>query len=217
MSIAFFDIDKTILSVNSAKLWLRHELEQRTISKRQAARGAVWAGLYGLGVVDVEKVIRQAVTQVKGRQEVPLIEQTASFYERHVAHTVRPGALRAIDEHRERGEYIVLLTSSSNYIAELVCEQVGADGFLCNRFVVEDGVLTGALHEPLCYHAGKVKHARGWALERDVRLRDCSFYTDSYTDLPMLEVVGAPQIVAPDPRLARVARQRGWPVLDWDR
>jgi phosphoserine phosphatase len=69
--------------------------------------------------------------------------------------------------------------------------------------------------EPLCFGAGKVVAAEAWAARHGVDLADTTFYTDSYTDLPMLERVGRPVAVNPDPRLARTARRRGWPILRW--
>lgn len=214
--IAFFDIDKTLIRVNSAKLWIKFELTRGTISPWQAARGAMWAGLYGLGVADVERVLREAVSQLAGRREEDTRRDTELFFREQILETIRPGAREAVARHREAGEQLVLLTSSSNYMAAQLAQELGCDDYLSNRFEVEAGLFTGRPVEPLCYGAGKVTHARALARERGVDLADCAFYTDSYTDLPMLEVVGAPYTVAPDPRLARVASQRGWPILDWD-
>ena len=110
----------------------------------------------------------------------------------------------------------MLLTSSSNYVAEQVVRDLALDDFLCSRFEVDaDGRYTGRLIEPLCYGRGKVELARRCADTNGVGLASCAFYTDSIADLPMLEAVGEPAAVHPDPKLRRVARQRGWPVLDW--
>ncbi|HEY4223650.1 MAG TPA: haloacid dehalogenase-like hydrolase, partial [Myxococcota bacterium] len=69
--------------------------------------------------------------------------------------------------------------------------------------------------EPVCYGAGKVAHATGCAQKLNIELAACSFYTDSASDLPMLEVVGHPVVVSPDQRLRRVAKRRGWVTEDW--
>lgn len=215
MSVAFFDIDKTVIAINSAKGWLQHEITQRTISAREAARGLFWAGLYGLGVADLEHVIREVVGSLEGREEAPLEEEIARFYAREVAHTVRPGAVEAMAQHRLHGDRIVLLTSSSDYIARLVCAQLECDGFSSNAFRVAQGRFTGECEEPLCFGAGKIAHARRWVERDGSSLREASFYTDSYSDLPLLRLVGHPYVVHPDVRLAREARRQGWPVLEW--
>lgn len=216
MTVAFFDIDKTILSVNSAKRWIRFELDRGSISKRQALRGVFWAGLYGLGLADVENFLHEAIAQLKGREEDALREETRAFFEREIRDTIRPGAFSAIARHRERGDKVVLLTSSSIYMAEAVQDAVDADDALGNTFVVEDGIFTGRPNLPLCYHGGKIAHATRWVHQHDESLDDASFYTDSFTDLPMLEVVGEPIVVHPDPRLKREALRRGWKIQDWN-
>ena len=111
---------------------------------------------------------------------------------------------------------MVLLTSSSQYMSELAKQELDLDDVLCNTLEVTHDHFTGALREPICFGEGKVAHARRLAEHLGASLSDCSFYTDSFSDLPVLEIVGSPRIVQPDPRLAREARRRGWPVMDWD-
>lgn len=218
MGIAFFDIDKTLIKINSAKLWVRYELERGTLSRRDAARGMMWMGLYGLGATRIERAIKTVVADLKGRHEAPLIQDVAAFYDAHVRDTVRPGALPVLAHHRDVGDPIILITSSSNYIAELVCEQLGCDGYASNSFPTDaQGVFTGEVNEPLCFGAGKVWHAREWANKLGTTMHGSTFYTDSYSDLPLLKMVRHPRIVHPDPRLMREARRQHWDVLDWDK
>ena len=153
---------------------------------------------------------------LEGTPEAELAARTEAFYHREVASRVRAGAPAALAAHRARGEPCVLLTTSSTYLSRLVQADLGFDDSLCNRFEVRpDGRFTGAPQEPLCYGAGKVQVAAAWAAARGIRLADCAFYTDSFSDVPMLEAVGRPVAVHPDPRLARLARRRGWPTEDW--
>ncbi len=216
-TIAFFDIDKTILTVNSAKLWVRYELERGTISKRDALRGFFWMGLYGVGVSRIEHVLRSVVRDLRGRAEQPIREDVARFYEEYIAHTIRPGALEAVRKHQEQGDKVILLTSSSNYIAELVNAQLQCDGFASNQFEVdEQGLFTGEPVSPLCFGAGKIHYAREFATLYKTSLRHAYFYTDSYSDLPLLKLARFPRVVHPDPRLAKEAIRQQWPVLDWN-
>lgn len=216
MGIAFFDLDRTLLAVNSAKLWLRRELREGNIARLDAMRGAAWVALYHLGYGDVEHVIDRAVETLKDVPEARVRERTHRFYEEEVRPELRPGARRVIDEHRESGHRVVLLTSSTRYLSEVVSDELGLDGYLCNSFEVDErGFFTGRVLRPLCYGPGKVEHAKKLADEHGVSLSECAFYTDSYTDLPMLEVVGDPVVVHPDPRLRREARRRGWRIVDW--
>ncbi len=217
MGIAFFDLDRTLLAVNSAKLWLRRELKEGNIQRLDAMKGAAWVALYHFGYGDIEQVIDRAVATLKDVPEASIRERTLRFYEEEVRAQLRPGAMRALEEHRGGGQRLVLLTSSSQYLSEAVSEELRLDGYLCNTFEVDGrGLFTGRARRPLCFGRGKVDHARKLAEELDVPLADCAFYTDSFSDLPMLEAVGEPVVVHPDPRLRREARRRGWRIADWD-
>jgi phosphoserine phosphatase len=96
-------------------------------------------------------------------------------------------------------------------------EEFGLDDVLFQGYEVRDGRLTGAPLLPICYGPGKVEVAQAWARRIGVDVAESTFYTDSFTDLPMLERVRHPFAVHPDPRLRRAARARGWPILDWRR
>lgn len=213
--IAFFDVDKTLLGVNSATLWVRREFARGNITRFQMLRASLWVGLYGLGLIQADDVIRVAIKTLKGKRERDVIDRTVQFWHEEVAATVRPGAAAAVKRHKDAGEMCFILTSSSNYMSMPIADQLGFDGFLANRFEVKDGVFTGEAIEPICYGKGKVAHAEGVAQKLNVKLSECAFYTDSHSDLPMLEKVGRPVVVDPDPRLRRVAKKRGWPIEDW--
>ncbi len=215
-AIAFFDVDKTILSINSAALWVRQQFSTGHISRTQGVRVAFWIGLYHLGYVNLEGLIEEAVSTLKGKKERDVIDATLAFYRTDVAHTVRPRARQVIDAHRERGDLAFLLTSSSNYLSAPLSDTLQVDGFLTNRFEVEDGVFTGKAVLPLCFGKGKVAHAETIASKIGVSLSECTFYTDSASDLPMLEAVGTPVVVDGDWRLRRIARKRGWRSESWN-
>jgi phosphoserine phosphatase len=94
-----------------------------------------------------------------------------------------------------------------------MAEYLGFPGqYVCTYLEAEDGRLTGRIVPPVCYGPGKVVWAERFAAEHRVDLSASYFYTDSITDLPLLEQVGHPVAVNPDPRLRRLARRQGWPV-----
>lgn len=215
MPIAFFDLDRTLLSVNSGSGWVRAEYTDGHISRWQLLRATLWLARYHLGLAEMEAVLQDAIAAYAGQPEADLRDRTHRFYEREVRHQIRPGALDALDRHRAAGDRLVLLTTSSNYLSERVGHQLALDDWLCSRFEVDpDGRLTGR-PITLCYGPHKVALATAWAAAHGVALADCAFYSDSITDAPMLEAVGRPIVVQPDPRLRRLARARGWREEDW--
>jgi len=216
MGVAFFDLDKTLLAVNSGTLWIRRELALGHITRLQALRASLWIARYHLGFVSMQDALIEAISHLAGTSSQAIQERTATFYEAQVRPLYRPGALRAVEEHRDAGERLVLLTSSSGYLSELVSRDLRLDAILCNRFEVDaQGLHTGRPLGDVCFGAGKRTHAERYAREAGVSLSGCAFYTDSYSDLPVLEVVGRPVAVHPDYRLRREAVRRGWPVVDW--
>ncbi|HET9449617.1 MAG TPA: HAD family hydrolase [Aggregicoccus sp.] len=218
MRVAFFDLDKTLLAVNSGALWIRRELAQGHISRLQALRATAWLARYHLGFVSMEDALLRAIAQLAGTHAEPIVRRTEAFYAEQVSALYRPGALEALERHRGAGDRLVLLTSSSGYLSELVARDLCLDAVLCNRFEVDEaGLHTGRPLGALCFGSGKLAHAEQYLRERaeGAPLRDCTFYTDSYSDLPVMAAVGRPVAVNPDPRLRREALRRGWPVVDW--
>lgn len=216
MSIAFFDFDKTLISRNSGSLWLRHELRAGLITWRTAARASMWLARYNLGLSGLDEAVLEAIALLRDTEEAPLRERTWRFYDDEVQHLYRPGARAALAQHREQGERLVLLTTSSLYIAERAAEQLGLDDVLCSRFELgPDGRFTGLPAGPLCFGEGKRLLAAEYAESKGVPMAETAFYTDSALDLPALRSVGRPVAVNPDPRLRREAKRLGWPVVDW--
>jgi HAD superfamily hydrolase (TIGR01490 family) len=215
VAIAFFDLDLTLLAANSGKLWVRRELALGQLSKRTALQAALWLAQYQLGLGGLALVSR-AISTTEGMIEAELMARTHSFYEGQVRKLFRPGAIEALSSHRASGDRVVLLTASSHFLAEKVSAELKLDATLCNRMEVDRrGLLTGRTVGPICYGEGKLVHAQQEADAQAVRLRDCAFYTDSFSDLPVLEAVGVPVAVNPDPRLRRRASKRGWRIVDW--
>jgi HAD superfamily hydrolase (TIGR01490 family) len=218
MAIAFFDLDRTLLAKNSATAWVRSERRLGYLSLGQTLRALVWIMRYQLGAAHMEDVVRHAVSSIAGEREEEISRRTHAFYEAEIRDQYRPGATRALAMHRDAGDALVLLTSSSNYVSRHVTDELRLDGFIANSFVVDDaGRFTGEPTEPICFGEGKRVHAEAYAQAAGHRLEACAFYTDSISDLPVLEVVGRPVAVNPDPKLGRLARRRGWEIADWGR
>lgn len=215
MRVAFFDMDKTLIRANSGTLWVRHELRAGRIGWRDAARAAVFLTRYALGFGELDGALRAAIATLEGQDEATLRARTHAFYDDEVRGLIRSGAREAVERHRAAGDRLALLTSSSPYLSERICQDLDIADFLCNRFETADGRFTGRAIEPLCFGEGKRALAARYAAERGIALADCAFYTDSMSDVSVLEVVGRPVVIDPDPKLRRLARRRGWPIEDW--
>ncbi len=212
---AYFDLDGTLLSVNSARLWLRREWRTGRITPWQAVRGAAFLVAYRAGLADIEYATREALATVRGIAVDEVKGWTEEWFEKEVTQHAAPGARPTIEAHRARGHALILLTSASPYEAAPAAALFGLDAWISSSYEVVEGRFTGEPIVPLCYGAGKIHHAEAHARGAGIDVDRSFFYTDSYTDLPMLERVANPRIVAPDTRLRLEARSRGWPVVDW--
>jgi HAD superfamily hydrolase (TIGR01490 family) len=125
-------------------------------------------------------------------------------------------AVSLIEEHKAAGRRVVIVSSSGEEVVRPIGEMVGADEVIGTRMVVADGKYTGEI-DFYAYGPHKADAIRALAERRDWDLADCWAYSDSATDLPMLEVVGHPVAVNPDKALRRVAAERGWDVVEFRR
>lgn len=213
--VAFFDMDLTIIGANTGKLWIRDAFSRGELGVLTLARLMFAVARYRLGVMDPGPLMTQAIRSLDGVEEEAFVLRSRRFFDKAVRPHVLPLAVERIREHEAQGHAIALLSASTNYVVGPLAAHLGLEHALCTRLGVVDGKLTGAIIEPLCYGAGKLAIARRFAAEHGVRLEDAWFYTDSIHDLAVLEAVGHPVVVHPDPRLERIARRRGWPVLDF--
>jgi len=215
MGAAFFDMDRTVLLVDSGERWVKFRRRRKEISRWQMLRALGWVVRYRLALLDLESLAQKLVGDMRGKAEADIREKCRGFYHTEIEPMIAPAARLAISEHRQQGERLVLLTSSTPWIAELLGNTLSFDDVLCSRLEVEGGKFTGQIERPLCFGPGKVTHAERWARAAGIALADCAFYTDSYNDLPMLERVGRPIVVNPDDKLRRRAIKQGWPIRTW--
>ncbi|MEZ4360223.1 MAG: HAD family hydrolase [Kofleriaceae bacterium] len=211
---AFFDMDNTLLRVESGMSWTRFLYRRGELPKRMVVKAAYWTLLYKLAVLDMETVFTRLCRELEGDLEAEMIEKCAVWYLRDLAPEVAPRALAAVAEHRRRGELVVLATGSTQYAAGPVARGAEIQHVLSSRLEVSAGRFTGRA-TALCFGHHKVKLAETWAADHGVDLAASTFYSDSYNDLPMLQRVGRPVAINPDPRLRRHASKHGWAIEQW--
>ncbi len=211
---AFFDMDNTVLSIDTGTSWMRFLRQRGELSRADMAKTLWWGALYKLAMLDLETLATRLVADLAGQAEAEMIAKAELWHRSHVDGSVAFAARRTIERHRERGDEVVLLTGSTQYAAETVGRQLGIEHVLCSRLEVADGRFTGKL-AAMCFGSHKVKIAERFAAARGLDLDHSFFYSDSYNDLPMLSRVGVAVAVNPDARLRRHARRTGWRVEQW--
>jgi HAD superfamily hydrolase (TIGR01490 family) len=216
MSIAFFDLDKTLIAENSAKLWLKALWSNRDINLPHMIHASYWLAKYHLGFTKMDEVIEKGLSLIAGESSLDILNKTRDFYQTTIKNLYRPGAIAALKAHQELGHQVSLLTSSFDGLSLLVQRDLGLDFCLCTRLEVDaQGLYTGKTLGPPCFGKNKVFFAEQLCDQLKISLSQCTFYTDSASDLPLLNLVGRAVAVNPDPHLRARAQMKRWEIVDW--
>ncbi|HEX3787597.1 MAG TPA: HAD family hydrolase [Pseudonocardiaceae bacterium] len=214
---AFFDLDKTIIAKSSTLAFSRRFRQEGLINRRAALRSAYAQFVFMQAGADAEQMdrMREHLTRLAAGWDV---EQVRSIVEETLHDIVDPlvyaEATELINTHREQGHDVVVVSASGEEIVTPIAAMVGATHSIGTRMVVADGRYTGEIGF-YCYGENKALAITELAEEKGYLLAECHAYTDSNTDLPMLEVVGHPTAVNPNRPLRKVAIARDWPVLSF--
>jgi len=209
--IAFFDMDYTTLDASSGLLYVKYLRRQGRIGRRVLLRIAWWSLLYKVSAIDVNSAVPKLLSYAEHQSASRLMAESYAWFDEMLKAHIAPRAVEQIDLHRQQDHRVVLISASTQFAVQPVADHLHVD-YLCTQLIDRDDELTGAVVDPPCYGAGKIVWAQRYAAEHGAVLRDAYLYTDSYSDLPLLEVVGHPIAVNPDVRLKRLAHKRGWPI-----
>jgi HAD superfamily hydrolase (TIGR01490 family) len=209
---AFFDMDKTLIAENSGSLYMKHRYEQGEINGWELAKGGLAYLRYKAGLLDIAAWSRGAMRQFEGEQEAELERQADAWLVEEVVQLVYPEARDAVRWHQAQGHLVAIVSGATRFVVGPLAKHLGIDHFLYTRLEVLDGRCTGRVIEPVCFEEGKIHWLDQLVSDQRIDLARSWFYTDSITDLPLLELVGHPIVTNPDPRLYREAVRRRWPV-----
>ena len=216
MRAAFFDVDGTLVGTNIVHTFAFYAMNQGTIfgTAWTTARTAAAAPLYWA----LDKANRKIFNEVfyrsyEGMTEDRLLALSEELFEEVLRPSIHPGTPRLLDEARRAGCRIVLVTGALDFTMRRLAEHLGADDLVANRMHFVDGVATGRVVPPIVEGAHKARIVRDYCVREGLALDESFAYSDSFSDYPMLAVVGHPTAVNPDLRLRNVARAYEWPII----
>jgi HAD superfamily hydrolase (TIGR01490 family) len=214
---AFFDLDKTVIAKSSTLAFSRPFFRNGLINRRAVLKGAYAQFVFAASGADADQVerIRANLTALCAGWDVA---QVRAIVEETLHDIVDPlvyaEATDLIAEYRAEGRDVVIVSASGEEIVAPIAEMVGATHSIGTRMIAADGRYTGEI-EFYCYGENKAAAMKELAAERGYDLAESHAYSDSITDLPMLEAVGHPTVVNPDKGLRALAGERGWPLLEF--
>lgn len=212
---AFFDLDKTIIAKSSTLAFSKPFQAGGLISRRAVLRSTYAQFVYLVGGADHDQMekMRQFMSQLCAGWDVATVREiVADTLHNIVDPLVYDEAVGLIEEHHLAGRDVVIVSASGAEVVEPIAEMLGADRVIATRMEIEGGCYTGGI-EYYAYAEEKARAIEELAAELGYDLAESYGYSDSSTDVPMLEAVGHAHAVNPDKELRRVAAEKGWPVL----
>lgn len=216
-SAAFFDLDRTLISRATPLALANSFRRRRLVRRRDLVRAALWQLIFlirGVGEREMRRAAEDGMRLLRGVPVAAVDELLAEAMERVLRPLVYRESLELARTHHDHHEPVYVVSASLQQIVERVADDLGLDGAVGSTCEIIDGVYTGRSLKP-CYGALKADAVREIAARDGIDLAQSTAYSDSHTDLAFLEVVGHPKVVNPDSKLRTIARERGWPILEF--
>ncbi|MDR2335155.1 MAG: HAD-IB family hydrolase [Burkholderiaceae bacterium] len=216
--LALFDLDHTLLPLDSDFEWGEFSIRIGWADKDEfGRRNQAFFDDYLAGRLDVHDYVRFATEAVRVRGA----EQAAAAHERFMDEVIRPAikpvARDLLRSHLEAGDEIVIITATNEFVTAPIARELGVKHLIAVQLSRDEaGWITGEIEGIPSMREGKVHRMEAWLKERNLGWGDveCTFYSDSMNDVPLLEKVQHPVATNPDARLRALAQQKGWRILD---
>ena len=214
---AFFDMDYTITWENSGSSSVKFARKHGLVKSGHLMKSIIKIALYRLSLINIESWYEKNMESLSGLSIERMEHFSSLWFEAMIEKAIYKEVLQRIEDHKDKGHPVVIISNAPSFFVQPVADALGISDVLCTRVEIKNGILTGKLIKPLCYGEGKVHYAQIWARQNDIDLSESYFYTDSYFDLPLMEVVGNPVATNPDMKLKKAALKYNWPILIFEK
>ncbi len=215
MTLALFDLDNTLINGDSDHSWGIYLGEIGVLDAReQQQKQDEFYAQYQSGSLDIMEFLQ---FQLSPLAQHPL-EQLLKWRDDYINQVVKPmldtGKPELVEKHRKLGHELLIITATSDFITRPIADMLNVKTLIATTAEVKDGNYTGGVSGTPCYQGGKVTRLNDWMAANNKNLDNSWFYSDSYNDLPLLELCAHPIAVTPDQRLRQHAEQSNWPIID---
>jgi len=210
-----FDVDHTVVRKTSTEYFVQMALKEKVIRYSQVSHLLVDWVKYKLAFPNND-FIENTVKKLAGLEKEVLERVSDSCFKKRIKPNIYTGAKSIIEEALKKGEKVIFATSSFDFIIKPLEQFFGIEGSLSCKLEYSQGKTTGNLVGYSSFGPKKKTAAVEWMSHNAINPQDVSFYSDSYTDLPLLEYCGDPVAVNPDGILERKAKKHGWRILRFE-
>jgi len=213
--VVFFDLDDSLINKDANSLWIRWRVrrERWAVVEAMLALASLYRA-YKKGRVTHWRLSNYYRTRTRGMSLEEYRSRVARFFQERGQLHIYPQAASLLFAYQRLGAELVMITGSDDVVARAYGQALGFTHIISNRLQTDGSRITG-LEQPMCYGPGKVDLARQFLAARGLSFDDAAFYTDSHSDVPLLEMVHQPVVLNPSAELREIAGMRGWPCLDW--
>lgn len=214
-SIAFFDLDRTIIKAISGNALVKSAYRKGLMSTSDLIRAFYLSVVYKMNLRDPQLIIDEMVSWVKGMHEKTVSDLCFEVFRDVLLPTVYKEAEAEIKIRRDEDTKLVILSSALTPICREMAKHLEMDDIICSELEVINGYLTGFPVGHLCFGAEKATRLKEYCEKSNTNTSEAWYYGDSISDLAVLKSVGNPVCVNPDKKLYKEAIQRGWKILWW--
>lgn len=216
MALAIFDLDNTLLGGDSDHAFGDFLINEGLVDPiAHKARNDAFYEQYKLGALDMTAYTEFAIGALVGMSRVQRDALHARFMASFVEPMMLPAALDLLRRHRDAGDYCLIITATNRYVTEPIAHRLGVDELIATDLEIVDDRYTGKVAGIPNYREGKVRNLERWINQQAgaVHMDGSVFYSDSFNDLPLMEVADRAIAVDPDDTLRNIAQTRGWEII----
>ena len=217
MPASYFDVDGTLVNSNlmhTAVWYMANDINPWRSAKNLGKLLLRSPGLLAAELRDRRTFNEMLFEAFRGTSEDRLQVLADEAFEWCMKERIYSGARDIVARTKALGHEVVFVSGALDFLLARLAEDLGADHYVGNRLEIHDGFATGKLLRPVVAGPNKSRLIANHARDNGYDLADCFGYSDSYSDVPMLSVVGKPAVINPDPKLHRLARTYQWPIIE---
>jgi len=217
MNLTLFDLDNTLLACDSDYEWGQFLVDRGVLGRAEyEAQNAAFYEQYKAGTLDIHEFLGFALRPLAEHAPEDLERWHAEFMAARIRPAISAAARALARRHLDAGDLCAVVTATNSFVTGPIAREFGVPHLVATEPERVAGRFTGRVAGIPCFREGKIRRVDAWLASQGRVMRDfsqSSFYSDSHNDLPLLELVTHPVAVDPDPKLAAVARARGWPAV----
>jgi len=217
MHLALFDLDHTLLPIDSDYEWARFLVRRGVLDGEHYEReNDRFYRAYQNGSLDIFEFLQFQLAPLAAHPRATLDAWHAEYMREVIEPHITAQARDLVDQHRARGDLLALVTATNRFVTAPIARAFGIDHLVATGIEEREGQFTGRPHGTPSFREGKIARTREWLASLGHELggfEQSFFYSDSRNDIPLLEQVTHPVATNPDAQLQAIAQERGWPVL----